>query len=87
MALGKAVISTSIGAEGIECTDGIHYLRADTAEAFADAVVRLLTSRSLVEQLGQNARRLVEERYSTERVRKELAQFLYEVASSRNSAR
>jgi glycosyltransferase involved in cell wall biosynthesis len=87
MALGKAVISTSIGAEGIECIDGIHYIRADAAEAFANAVVRLLTSRSLIQQLGQNARRLVEERYSTERVRKDLAQFLYEVASTRNSAR
>lgn len=86
MAVGKAVVSTSIGAEGIECTDGIHYLRADTAEAFADAVVRLLTSRSLMRQLGQNARRLVEERYSTERIRDELVQFLFDVAATRPAA-
>lgn len=87
MALGKAVVSTSIGAEGIDCIDGVHYLRADTAESFADAVVRLITCRSLIRQLGQNARRLIEERYSTQCIQDHLVQFLFELVEARANAR
>lgn len=42
MAYGKAIISTSIGAEGIPAEHGKHIRIADTAEDFTDEVVRLL---------------------------------------------
>ena len=42
MAAGKAVVSTTIGAEGLPTEIGRHLLIADGAEAFADAVVRLV---------------------------------------------
>jgi glycosyltransferase involved in cell wall biosynthesis len=42
MAAGRAVVSTSIGAEGLDVRDGRDILLADSAPAFADAVVRLL---------------------------------------------
>lgn len=82
MALGKAVVSTSIGAEGLDCTNGEHLLLADEPESFADAVVALLTNRELVRQLGMSARRLVEERYNLDRAREALARFLIHVATS-----
>lgn len=42
MAAGRAVVSTSIGAEGLDVTDGSDIVLADSAPTFADAVIRLL---------------------------------------------
>jgi glycosyltransferase involved in cell wall biosynthesis len=42
MAAGKAVVSTSVGAEGLDVTDGRDVLLADDAPAFAGAVIDLL---------------------------------------------
>ncbi|MCX7983460.1 MAG: glycosyltransferase family 4 protein [Bacteroidetes bacterium] len=64
MAKGLAIVSTSIGAEGIEVQDGEHIFLADTPEEFTDKVVLLLNSPSLCYELGRNARKLVEEKYS-----------------------
>jgi glycosyltransferase involved in cell wall biosynthesis len=64
MAMGKAIVSTTIGAEGIDVTDGRELLLADTAEAFAARVGRLLADAPLGRALGAAARRLAEERYS-----------------------
>jgi glycosyltransferase involved in cell wall biosynthesis len=63
-ALSKAVVSTSLGAEGIEYTDGENILIADTAGAFADRVCSLLENPGECARLGQNARRLMEEHYA-----------------------
>lgn len=63
-AAGKAVVSTSVGAEGIECQPGKEILIADRPEDFARAVSHLLENRQLRQQLGHNARTLVEDKYS-----------------------
>lgn len=68
MAMGLPIVSTSIGAEGLEVTSGEHILIADDSEEFADAVVRILTDRELGLRLGENARRRVCEKYSWETV-------------------
>jgi sugar transferase (PEP-CTERM/EpsH1 system associated) len=64
MAMGKAVLATSIGAEGLPVTHGRNILLADTPAAFADRAILLLKSRKSVETLGQAARILVEQHYS-----------------------
>jgi glycosyltransferase involved in cell wall biosynthesis len=51
-ALSKAVVSTSLGAEGIEYTDGENILIADTAGAFADRVCSLLENPGECARLG-----------------------------------
>ena len=56
MALGIPVVSTTIGVEGLPVTDGEHYLRADGAEEFADAIVRLLSDAALRDTLSRRAR-------------------------------
>lgn len=66
MALGTPVVSTTKGAEGLEVIDNEHLLLADTPEAFADAVLRVLSDSSLRERLRYNARILVEQRYDWE---------------------
>lgn len=64
MAMGKPVVSTSVGLEGIEARPGHHVLRADTPREFADEVVRVLTSEGLARRLGESGYRLVKEGYS-----------------------
>lgn len=64
LAMGKAVVSTSIGAEGLELTDGADLLIADTEEAFADKITLLLANEPLRMQLGMQGRATVEKKYS-----------------------
>jgi glycosyltransferase involved in cell wall biosynthesis len=64
MAQGKAIVSTTLGAEGIEAEDGRHFLLADAAEDFADRVVELLQDAPRRRALGTEARHRVEQRYS-----------------------
>jgi len=63
MALGRPVVSTRIGCEGLDVNDGEHLLVRDDPESFVEAVLTLLEDRSLVRKLVSNARRLVEEKY------------------------
>jgi glycosyltransferase involved in cell wall biosynthesis len=64
LAMGKAVVSTSIGAEGLPLEDGRHFLRADTPEAFAGRTLSLLADRGRRRELGDAGRRLLEQHYS-----------------------
>ena len=64
MAKAKPIISTRLGAEGIDVVDGTHLLLADEPREFAAAVERVLSDRALADQLGAGARRLAEERYT-----------------------
>ena len=67
-ALSKAVVSTSLGAEGIEYADGENILIADTPEAFAARVCTLLKDPRACSRLGESARRLMEKRYAVPQV-------------------
>ncbi|CAN5541274.1 glycosyltransferase family 4 protein [soil metagenome] len=62
-AMGKAVVSTSVGCEGLEARDGDNILIRDTPEAFAQAVGVVLRDTALRSRLGESARRTVEQHY------------------------
>jgi glycosyltransferase involved in cell wall biosynthesis len=64
MAMGKAIVSTKLGAEGIEALPGRDLLIHDEPAAFADAVSRLLADPDLAARIGQSARRLAVRQYS-----------------------
>jgi len=64
LAMGKAVVSTAVGAEGLPLTPGEHFLQADEPAAFAAAVIRLAGDPVLRRRLGRAGRALVRERYS-----------------------
>jgi glycosyltransferase involved in cell wall biosynthesis len=68
LAMAKAVVSTTVGAEGLTLTSGRNVVLADTPEDFANAVVSLLGSPSMRQSLGDAGRHLVETRYSWDRV-------------------
>jgi glycosyltransferase involved in cell wall biosynthesis len=57
------VVSTRIGAEGIEASDGEHILLADDPNAFTSAILRLLHEPITFNNMRRAARRLVEARY------------------------
>jgi len=79
MAMGKAIVSTSLGAEGIDARDGEHILIGDDAESFAQSVVRLLDDRDLAQRLGDAARNLAVERYSWRGCARDLEAFMFKV--------
>jgi glycosyltransferase involved in cell wall biosynthesis len=61
------VVSTSIGCEGLDPTNGRHMLVADTPRSFADAVLKLINNPEEAERLGHHGRNWVVERHSWER--------------------
>ena len=83
MACGKAVVTTSVGAEGIaEDGDGA-FVVADDPSAFSEAVVALLGDGEMRRQLGERARRLIERRFSWQRVNAELDGIYADLARGR----
>jgi len=64
MAMGKAIVSTTVGAEGIDARDGSEILLADQPEAFAIQIGRLLEDAALRQRMGAAARLRVEGSYS-----------------------
>ncbi len=61
---GKPVVSTRLGAEGIDVVHDQHLLLADDPQAFANEVSRVLTDRALALRLGKAGRELMEQKYS-----------------------
>ena len=66
MAMGIPVVSTAVGCEGIDVTDGKDIFIADDPILFAERIKLLLTDESIAAGLAQNGRRLVEQKYSWE---------------------
>ena len=76
MAMGKAVISTTVGAEGLPVQSGKDILLADTPQDFAESVICLLRDNNLRRRLGTGARALVQENYSWKKVAENFARTL-----------
>jgi sugar transferase (PEP-CTERM/EpsH1 system associated) len=82
MAMGKAVVSTAIGAEGLPVTHGEHFCLADSPADFADAVVALLRDPAQRVQLEHAARRLVVREYDWGAVAHQLDEALERAAQA-----
>lgn len=63
LAMAKPVVSTSLGAEGLDLAEGEHVSIADSPTAFASTVVELMRDRERAAALGLNGRAIVEQRY------------------------
>jgi len=61
---GIPVIATSMGAEGIEYTDGKNILIADTPDAFLGCIERLANDQKLYDSISENAQRLIKDHYT-----------------------
>ena len=80
MACGLPVVSTTVGAEGIEGRPGEHLMVADHPSSFAQAVVTLLSEREgAADRLADNGRTLVVERYGWDRIAGRLLEAVVEL--------
>ena len=61
--MARPVVSTYQGAEGLDVTDGLNILLADSPEEFAEHIFALLADPLLGKRLGSAGRNLVETKY------------------------
>ena len=81
MSMGKAIVATTLGAEGLDVSDGENILLADTPDEFASQVTRALRDPRLTARLGRAARKRAEEQYSWKGVVDRLERFYAELPS------
>lgn len=75
MMAGKAVVTTSQGAHGLELEHGVHCLIADTADAFAEAVIRLAENRIERDKIAEKGQTYVNMHFGNEAVSKQWKEF------------
>jgi glycosyltransferase involved in cell wall biosynthesis len=85
LASGRPIVSTAMGAEGIDVRDGEEALIADDPAAFAAAAVRVLGDPALAERLGAAGRRLAERDYDWRPIGARLADLFEALAAGRPS--
>lgn len=73
---GLPVVTTTIGAEGMQLTDGHNALISDSETEFANKVVELYTDKFLWQKISTNCRQIIREQFSTDTIRAALAQAL-----------
>ncbi len=81
MAMEKLVISTKVGAEGIEAKHGKHFLLADTAQSFAENLNLALDEPELRRTIGQQARQFIEKHFSFTEVNKDLEAYYKQIVN------
>jgi glycosyltransferase involved in cell wall biosynthesis len=79
MSAGKVVITTSIGAEGINFTNGKDLLIADTPQQFVDQLQRCVENPQFCREVGQNALGLIQQQYDNQTLTQRLLQFYQKV--------
>jgi glycosyltransferase involved in cell wall biosynthesis len=79
MAMEKCIISTSLGAEGINFTNGANILIANNRQEFYDAIVRCITDEEFCRSIGLEARRLIEEQHDVHVIAPKLVAFYQSV--------
>ncbi len=84
MAAGVPIVTSQIGIEGIDAKDNGEVLIAQNWQEMAEKTVFLLKNKKIYERLAQNARRLVEEKYSYKSIADLLSKFYLEVAGGEN---
>jgi len=72
MAMGKCVVTTSIGAQGINAVSGEDLIITDDPKEFAAWVIKLLRDKQLRKKLGDNARMIIEGEYSWKKIAERL---------------
>jgi glycosyltransferase involved in cell wall biosynthesis len=72
MALGKAIISTSLGKEGIDATDKEEIIVADDAKAFVRAIDYCVEHPDALDRIGENAREFVKEHFDNHAITERL---------------
>ena len=80
MALGKTIITTSIGAEGLSVENGKNIFIADTPEEFLAVVDKCIKTPDICTIIGENARNYVLLNHNNEIVTRDLIDFYNEIS-------
>jgi glycosyltransferase involved in cell wall biosynthesis len=72
----RPVVSTRIGAEGIEMEDGYEIFLRDDPKSFAEACIRLLNDYELCEQIGAAARAAVIDKYDQIKIKRMIQEII-----------
>ena len=75
MSAGKVVVTTTVGAQGIDYTDGLNLLIADDPDAFARQIKRCLDDPDYCRSVGNAAAQLIREQYNGQKLADELIDF------------
>ena len=75
MAAGKAVVTTTVGAQGIDYTDGVNLLLANTPDEFARQIKRCMDDPAYCRSVGEAAAQLIREQYNGQKLADELIEF------------
>ena len=82
---GSRVVSTTLGAEGLEATSGTHLLVADSPAEFAQATLELLEQPEKASAVALQARRLAENSYDWSVVVQKLDQVYRQLVAERRA--
>ena len=81
MALGKIVLSTRIGIEGIPVVNGEQAYIADTAEEFKSAIQYCIAQNGELKEMGRNAREFIGNNYDNLRLASNLVEFYHKICN------
>lgn len=81
MAMARATVSTTIGAEGLPVQPGTHFLQADTPQAFASDILKLMNDDSLRRNIGEAANAFVRQHYGSETIARQFEAICQKVAA------
>ncbi|MGH9762267.1 MAG: glycosyltransferase, partial [Blastocatellia bacterium] len=87
MAMGKPVVSTSVGAEGLPVSNAVHLLLADDPQIFADRVIQVLNDRAAASSLANRARAFVTQNFSWESAAAEFDRICAGVAETQRKSK
>lgn len=85
MLAGRAVISTTKGAQGLDCRDGENIMIADTRDDFVSAISRCLADPAFAKRLGDNARGFILKEHNNSIVIEKLSRFYQELMATQAS--
>ena len=85
MAMGTPVLSTTIGAEGLNVNSGEEIAIADIDEEFAEATYQLIQQPEKRQSISEQARQLVETRYATEPVARQFHEICMQVVQGKSN--
>lgn len=81
MAVDKCIVSSSVGAEGIDCANGKNILICDSPEEWINCISNYFTNRDKFKKIGENAGELIREKYLNSKVVERLVSLYQEVSS------
>ncbi len=68
MSMGKPIVATSLSCEGFKAVDGVHLIKANEPQTFAESVSYLLENPEMAKKLGSNARKLAVSEYNYKKI-------------------